>query len=395
MPTLHHAASAAHRGIAAVLRYAVAAAFASAFAAGSTAAAQPGASDVVRERFAAQLGDGFVTEAEYVRPAQATQALPAVLLLHGASPADLDFTIVRGDGDTSRVLRDIAEALAGAGIASVRYHKRWVTGPGAFDMQGYFRTDLHGLLADARTMLDSLRTRHGVDPSRLFVWGWSEGSTLAAQFAAHDTVAGVIAHGPVVRPFHETLGGQFARVGVPYLLRFAAADSTLDLEAITRAERGSGGMLARGHAMLMLDPMALQRGERRLNSLMDADSSGRIHVTREGQALYERFYADGPMLGMYASARALPVWRWMADSARAPVLVLHGEEDANIAVGDARALASQVQDNAAFTVRIYPGLGHSLGKSEDPISDDFRRIDPAPLADAAHWIHRQVPRGTP
>jgi len=390
MPPANHLGTAARRWIIAGLRLATAVTFA-----GNTAVAQPATPDLVRERFAAQLGDGFVTEAEYVRPAHAAQALPAVLLLHGASPADLDFTIVRGDGDTSRVLRDIAEALARAGIASVRYHKRWVTGPGAFDLQGYFRTDLHGLLADARTMLDSLRTRRGVDPTRLFVWGWSEGSALAAQFATHDAVAGVIAHGPVVRPFHETLGGQFARVGVPYLLRYAAADSTLDLEAVTRAERGTGGLLARSHAMLMLDPMALQRGERRLNAMMDADSSGRIHVTREGQALYERFYSDGPMLGMYASARALPVWQVMADSVRAPVLVLHGEADANIAVDDARALAAQVEGNALYTVRIYPGLGHSLGQSENPIADDFRRVDASPLADAARWILRQAPQGAP
>lgn len=350
---------------------------------------------VRRIRLRAALGDGFVTEAELTLPADAGGPVPAVLLIHGATPADMDFTTLRRGADTTRVFLEIADSLAARGIGSLRYHKRWVTGPGRFDQARFFRTDLQALLADARVMLDTLRAQPTVDRQRLVVWGWSEGSAIAAQLAAHDgALAGVVAHGPVVTSFGETLRGQFRRVGVPYLLRFAAPDSTLDLAAITRAEQGDGGLLVRSHATILLDPFALQRGERRLNGLVDPDSSGRIHVTREALAVYERMM-QGPMLGMYGEGRALPGWRVMADSVRIPLLVLQGEADANIPVGDVRALEAQLRGRPRAAVRIYPALGHSLGAAPDPEHDDFRPVDAAPLRDAAAWISALAPAGRP
>lgn len=335
----------------------------------------------------AQLGAGFVTEAELTLPAGARAPVAAVLLVHGATPADMDFTVARPGGDTTRLFREIADSLAARGIAALRYHKRWVSGHGKVELAKFYQTDLQALLADAQVMLDTLRAQPQVDRARIVPWGWSEGSAIVAQLAARDpSLAGVIAHGPVVTTFGETLRGQFRRVGVPYLLRFAAADSTLDLDAITRAEQGDGGLLVRSHATIMLDPYALQRNERRINGFVDADSSGRIHVVREGLATYERMM-QGPMLGMYADGRALPGWRVMADSVRIPILVLHGEADANIAVADAHALAAQLCARPDASVRIYPALGHSLGAARDPEHDDFRSVAAGPLRDAAAWIN--------
>lgn len=350
------------------------------------------ADDVIRERFTMTLGEGFVTTAEYVRPARAAVPMPAVLLVHGATPADLDFTIERRAGDTTRVLRDIAEGLAQAGIASLRYNKRWVSGPGEVNMAGFMRTDLQALLADARTMLGALRDRSGVDTSRIYVWGWSEGSAIVTQLAAQNTgVAGVIAHAPVYGAFHETLGTQFERIGLPYLLEYADADSTLTLDALTRAEQGSGGLLARSQASMLLDPFALQRGVRRLSPLVDTDSSGRIHLERDALAVVRRFFTDGPMLGMYSSARALPGLLVMLDSITVPLLVLHGDADANIDIAEARSFNALVQGREGVRVLLYERLGHSLGFAEDALRDDFRSVDPRPIRDAAAWILARPP----
>ncbi len=347
--------------------------------------------EVQRIALRGTLGAGFTTTAELTLPAVRDGRVPAVLLVHGATPADMDFTVARSGADTTRLFREIADSLAARGIATLRYHKRWVSSAGKFDVAKFYATDLHMLLADARTMLDTLRARPEIDPRRVVVWGWSEGSAIVAQLAAHDTtLAGVIAHGPVVRPFGETLRGQFARVGVPYLLRFAAADSTMDLDAITRAERGDGGLLVRSHAAMLVDPFALQRGERKLNAYVDRDSSGRIHVVNEAQRVAAMTF-QGPMLGMYADGRALPGWRIMADSVHIPILVLHGEADANIGVADARELATLLCGRPDATVHIYPRLGHSLGAAVDAVHDDFRSIDSAPIRDAARWITAQRP----
>lgn len=346
---------------------------------------------VIRKSLSGELGEGFITSAELTLPAEAASGrrYPAVLLIHGASPADMDFTVVHADSSRSHILRDIADGLAAQGIVTLRYNKRWVKGSGDFDMQGFMRTDLQGLTADARTMLDSLRSQENVDLSRVFVWGWSEGSAVAAQIAAHDSdIAGVIAHGPVVTSFSSTLSSQVRRVGAPYLMTYALADSTVDLAAILSAENGNAGMLARSHVTLALNPFALQRGERELNAFIDADSNGRIHIYDELVAAYESMMSGGPAMGHYSDDRALPGWLQMADSVKVPVLFLHGTEDANISVDDAFTLARALcqKNDSAKAVVIYSGLGHSLGRATSIIDDDFRTVDPAPIADAARWI---------
>ena len=171
----------------------------------ASAAASAQQPAVVRQRLQVTLGGEFVTEAEYTRPANVRGPVPAVLLVHGSTPADMDFTMARRGNDTVVVLREIADSLARHGIAAIRYHKRWVSGPGRVDFAKFAATDLQALAADARTMLGALRAQPGVDTTRVYAWGWSEGSAIVSRLAADDApLAGVIAHGPVVGSFSGT-----------------------------------------------------------------------------------------------------------------------------------------------------------------------------------------------
>lgn len=238
-----------------------------------------------RVRFHAALGDGFITDAELVLPAGTTGRVPAVLLIHGSTPADMDFTVMRGDSGRSQIFRDIADGLASRGIAS--------------------------------------------------------------QIAVHGpAVAGVILQGPVVTSYAATLRGQYRRIGLPYLMRLASADSTVDITAISHAfdgTAGAAGMLARSHAGFLLDREAFAKGERKLNAYFDANKDGRIHLRSEATESYEKILTDGPMMGMYSSARALPGLAVMVDSIAKPLLVLQGAGDGNIDVA-----AAPIEDAAAW-----------------------------------------------
>jgi uncharacterized protein len=66
---------------------------------------------------------------------------------------------------------------------------------------------------------------------------------------------------------------------------------------------------------------------------------------------------------------------------RRPLLVLHGVEDAEVPVDDARALADAGRPNSEL--RVVQGAGHRL------------RHDPRAIATLLGWLARQVPSGTP
>lgn len=103
---------------------------------------------------------------------------PAVLLLHGSGPLDRD-------GNTAKLPmnlgRPLADALADAGIATLRYDRRGVAAsPGTWRASGF-----HDNRHDAAAALRALAARPGIRADALAVVGHSEGSlhsmTLAAQ----------------------------------------------------------------------------------------------------------------------------------------------------------------------------------------------------------------------
>jgi fermentation-respiration switch protein FrsA (DUF1100 family) len=71
-----------------------------------------------------------------------------------------------------------------------------------------------------------------------------------------------------------------------------------------------------------------------------------------------------------------------------PVLILQGANDANVPAQGARALdeALAKSGNPRYLLKIYEGLGHSLGTASSPLDDNFRPIQTAPLQDLAAWL---------
>lgn len=110
---------------------------------------------------------------------------PAALLLVGSGDIDRDSDhrkLALG------VTRGVAAALAGAGLASLRYDKRGVGASGGT----YLTTSFSDARADAAAALAALREHPAVDPARVLVIGHSEGALHAISLAAADPdLAGV------------------------------------------------------------------------------------------------------------------------------------------------------------------------------------------------------------
>lgn len=117
-----------------------------------------------------------------VTPAEGTAAREVVaLLVAGSGPQDMDETIGKAG---NKPLRDLADALAGLGISSLRYNKRYQQRP---DTAGDHWTLDSEVLEDVTAAIALLRSRAEVEGYAIVVAGHSLGGMLLPRILAADT----------------------------------------------------------------------------------------------------------------------------------------------------------------------------------------------------------------
>ena len=133
---------------------------------------------------------------------------PAVILVHGSGPNDRDETMMN-----LKPFRDLAEGLAGKGIAVYRYDKRtYVYGAQiAADVQV---TLLDETVEDAAAAVQILAQQEKIDPARIFVLGHSLGGNAipAIDQALKDqevSACGYILLAASPRPLDELMREQY------------------------------------------------------------------------------------------------------------------------------------------------------------------------------------------
>jgi len=187
-------------------------------------------------------------------PAVGTAPFPAVLLLVGSGPVDRNenYGIIRVDAT-----RQLAHALAAAGIASLRYDKRGV-GPsegGDWRTAGFFDG-----IDDAAAARASLAQQPEVDPDRIAAIGHSEGAQIALVLAARkEPLAAIVLLGGMAVPGTEVGRLQAQRV-IPTL--------PAPIPALVRPLRiDLDKRVARSHARLQATSGDIARaGLRRVNA---------------------------------------------------------------------------------------------------------------------------------
>jgi uncharacterized protein len=353
------------------------------FFAQSFAAAQ----SVSSEDLTLQLGD-FESKAQLTYPSQSSGLLPGVLLIHGSTPMDMNATLQWNGQTVSSIFKQLSEGLSQRGFAVLRYNKRHVSGVGQFDAAAYYGLRLQDFLADARVALKALQTNPRVDPNKIFVYGWSEGSPIAAQLTLENpSIKGLIVQGGVAYSYAQTFQQQFPRVGIPYLSRFAQ-NGLIDTIGVVKALQGGGGLLAVSQAYYLLDQTSTV-AKPKLNTFMDKNKDGLIDLELEAKPVMNQWLRDDPnsFLGIYASDLALPGLIQLAPKLETPTLILQGENDANTSSDGARDLDKALKN--MHTLKLYPNLGHSLGTASSLIDDRFRPMDAQPILDMADWLEVQ------
>lgn len=123
---------------------------------------------------------------------------PAVLLVHGSGPGTRN-----GGTQANPTFLQLANTLANAGIAVLRYDKR-----GIAQSSGKATEDWHVLGRDVTAMVAFLRKQPQIDPSRIFVLGHSEGGFIVPELANSLPVRGIIVLAAPAIPMEDILKKQ-------------------------------------------------------------------------------------------------------------------------------------------------------------------------------------------
>jgi pimeloyl-ACP methyl ester carboxylesterase len=130
--------------------------------------------------------------------------VPVVVLVHGSGAHDRDETI-----GPNKPFRDLAQGLAAAGIATLRYDKRTFFLRSQIDAKTI--TVEQEVTDDAVAALDYVRTLPEIDPRGIFVLGHSMGGTLAPFIAERfKPLRGVILLAAAARPLDALILDQTA-----------------------------------------------------------------------------------------------------------------------------------------------------------------------------------------
>jgi pimeloyl-ACP methyl ester carboxylesterase len=225
------------------------------------------------------------------------ESIAAAVLITGLSPHE------RNNGDAPWMpFRDIADALTRAGIAVLRVDDRGV-GKSTGDNTTFSSFDKAD---DVRTEVAWLHARPGIDPKRIMLVGYSEGGLIAPMVAAADpSIAGLV-----------TLAGP----GVPGMevARYQVEQPILKNPGIPEGDR-------------------------------EKEFAKQLQEALKDLSVHERsFLAIDP----------IPYDRRVS----CPALIIQGGADTTVPVRSAERIASAMRagGNSDVTVRIFPGVSHSL-----------------------------------
>ena len=285
-------------------------------------------------------------------PDDTTDLVPAVVLVHGSGPHDMDETIF-----VNKPFRDIAEYLAENGIAVIRYDKRTFTHGAKFvEKYGSSATVEEEIIEDAILAAEILKSDPRINENKVFMLGHSLGGMLAPRIHAE--------------------GGNFAGIislaGSPRSLLDISYDQ--QMAYIEKMPEGAEKTDALSE---------METYDEQIDTLMKLSDDEAKNTPMPG----------GISFYYYREMDAHPVSDYIKDI-QIPFLIMQGEKDFQVYAGKDYVLWQEVlagRTNATF--KLYQGLNHlfmpSTGKNITEYQEEYKiasHVDSQILLDIVEWI---------
>lgn len=269
---------------------------------------------------------------------------PAVVLVHGSGPNDMDETI-----GPNKPFKDLAGGLASQGIAVLRYEKRTYEHQARMTQLTPSITVHEETIEDAALAVSLLRSDACIDPDRVFVLGHSLGGMLSPRIAAESQPAGLVMLAANARSLPDLVEEQ-----LNYL---ATVDGTVSAEEASQIAS--------------------------VKAACDKIRAGQLEksevVLGAGSAYWADLMAYDPVA--------------MAQSMELPMLFLQGERDYQVTMTDFGLWQESLKDSSDRTFKSYPTLNHlfiaGTGKSVPAEYEVPGHVDEEVVDDIAQWIKNQ------
>ena len=278
-----------------------------------------------------------------------TGPFPAVVLVHGSGPHDMDETV-----GSNKPFLDLAHGLASKGVAVLRYNKR--TSEHKMNSEQIANLTIkEESLDDAIEAVKFLRGKKSINPEKIFILGHSLGGMLVPRMEKADNqVTGFISLTGSSIPMEEKIIDQFE-----YLASLGDEKAKTQLPLIR--EQAS-----------------------KIKNCTGSDSSGPDQeiILGASMAYWKDLKKHDPIIELKEMKK--------------PVLFLQGERDYQVtANGDfarwKKAVANIPDAEKQFQFKLYPGLNHLFieGSGKPNPQEYFNQtghVEKTVIEDIANWI---------
>jgi uncharacterized protein len=274
----------------------------------------------------------------------------AVVLISGSGAQDRDETLFG-----HRPFLVLSDALTRAGHAVLRVDDRGVGGSGGVLAESTYED----LAADVVAGVEFLRGRAEIDPSRIGLFGHSEGGHLAPMVAQHTDVAFVVSMaGPAVP-------GEDVLVAQNRLLAEAAGAPPEQVEAQVAFIKELVGLL-RAEDYAAAETLARERIQQQSATLPPEQQLTAEQIDAQAAATTSPYYRAFVVHDPTASLQALDV----------PVLAFFGGKDLQVpAEQSAPVLQKLLADHPDATIRTFPGLNHLMQPAATGSIQEYATIE--------------------
>jgi dienelactone hydrolase len=271
---------------------------------------------------------------------------PAVVLVHGSGPNDMDETI-----GPNKTFKDIAYGLASRGVAILRYDKRTHKYGVQSSDDPTALTVKEEEIDDARSAVALLATMPEINPRRIFVAGHSEGGYLAPRIATGDPrIAGIILLEGNSRPLDELIVEQ---------VRYQASMSGPVTPEIQKG---------------------IDDAEASANELRNPDLKPGMTVHVLGAPLPASYVLD---LRAYHPTEVVA-------ALKIPILIVQGERDYQVTMTDLALWEKALEGHTNVTFKTYPAINHLLmpgtGASLPAEYMKPNHVEQDVIGDMAAWV---------